>query len=877
LAYIFSYIFALKNVPPIVMKRNRFLTSLIVWCFPFSVTAQLSFLENKGQWDQQVLFAMQADQHSFFLQQNGYTVVLKDPGENEASNNLRSHPQHKFHEAGEQARVRAHAYRVRFSGAKFKGTIIKEKPLDGYVNFFVGNDRSRWASGCIEYRVVTYKDIYPGIDLRYSTENNVLKYDFIVNPGADASVIQLHYEGANGLKIVNDELLVQTSVGDAKELKPLTYQIVNGENQPVSCSYQLKGSTVSFNVANYNKSQPLVIDPVLTFSSFSGSTTDNWGFTGTPGPDGSFYSAGIAGATGFPVSTGAIQSTGSGGSSAQPADISIIRLSADGTTRLYATYLGGNGLEQPHSMVADASGNLIITGRTNSTNFPVTTALGVPGGYDIFVTKINADGTAIIGSTVIGGSGNDGVNITENRLNGASSILRSYGDDTRSEVVLDANNNILLASCTNSSNFYTVNGFQSFTGGQQDAVLIKFNPSANGVIWSTYLGGAGDDGGFSLASHAATGKIYVCGGTNSSNFPSSSGGFSFSYNGGVADGFVAQLVDNGSGVTLTRSTYLGTSQVDIAYAIKLDPTGYPYVVGTTMGNWPISNATYFVANSRQFITKLQPELDGIVYSTTFGTAGATAPNISPTAFFVDNCENVYVAGWGGAMNSFGNPYPNAGTTGLPVTADAFMNQTDGSDFYFFVLQKNAASQLYGSFFGQIGGNGGIDHSESTSRFDANGILYLTSCANCKSVSTGIPAGSPFPITSGVFGPANLAANGGQCNQGITKFDFNPAGFGCFATSVPSVIGNDAIKLYIYPNPGQGQFQLRYFNTLGAGKKHMIRIYDAKGSMVFEKEINVRMPYYQDQIDIRSKGPGVYTVEIVNASKNRVAAERIVVY
>ena len=860
------------------MKLLRLLITLSLFYLPISAICQQRFLENKGQWDKQVLFATQAGQHSFFLQQNGYTVLFKQTVTDNISNNRYHHVQPTIHEENERVTTNAYVYRVLFSGAKFKGTVIKEKQLPGFVNFFVGDDRSKWASGCKEYENVIYKNVYPGIDIRYSTENNALKYDFIVNPGADASVIQLQYEGVNGLKIRNNELLVETSVGDVKELKPFTYQLVNGRKQSVSCSYQVKGNTVSFDVADYNKSKTLVIDPVLTFSSFSGSTTDNWGFTGTPGPDGSFYSAGIAAATGFPVSIGAIQPTGGGGNSSQPADISIIRLSADGSTRLYATYLGGNGLEQPHSMVADASGNLVIMGRTNSTNFPVTTTLGARGGYDIFVTKINADGTTIIGSTVIGGNSNDGVNISDNRNSGATSILRNYGDDARSEVILDANNNILVTSCTNSSNFYTVNGFQNFFGGQQDAVIIKFNPSANGVIWSTYLGGTGEEGGFSLASHAATGNIYVCGGTNSLNFPSTSGGFSFSYNGGDADGFVAQLIDNGTNVTLARSTFLGTTQVDIAYAVKLDLSGYPYVVGTSTGNWSVINATYFIPNSRQFITKLQPDLTGVVYLTTFGTAGATAPNICPVAFFVDNCENVYVAGWGGGVNFFANGYPNAGTNGLPVTPNAFMSQTDGSDFYFFVLQKNAASQLYGSFFGQMGGNGGFDHVDGgTSRFDANGILYLTSCANCRSVTTTIPAGTLYPTTAGVFGPTNLAANGGQCNQGITKFDFNPTGFGCFTTSVPSIVSDVAVKLYIYPNPGTGQFQIRYFNTLSTGKKHTIRIYDAKGSMVLEKEIIALWPYYQDQVDIRSKGPGVYTVEIVNASKKLVAAERIVVY
>jgi PKD repeat protein len=200
-------------------------------------------------------------------------------------------------------------------------------------------------------------------------------------------------------------------------------------------------------------------------------------------------------------------------------------------------------------------------------------------------------------------------------------------------------------------------------------------------------------------------------------------------------------------------------------------------MGITTGNWPVINAAYSVGNSRQFIAKLQADLSAFVYSTTFGTSGAINPNISPVAFLVDNCENVYVSGWGGGANSFGGTsgYPTSGTNGLPITSDAFQKNTDGSDFYFFVLQKNAASQLYGSFFGQLGGGGGLEHVDGgTSRFDANGVIYQAMCANCKNVSTGVPLTAPFPITAGVYGNTNPATGSG-CNLGMVKMRFDLSG------------------------------------------------------------------------------------------------------
>jgi hypothetical protein len=197
-------------------------------------------------------------------------------------------------------------------------------------------------------------------------------------------------------------------------------------------------------------------------------------------------------------------------------------------------------------------------------------------------------------------------------------------------------------------------------------------------------------------------------------------------NNGQIDGFVTAVANNGG--SILRSTCVGTGAYDQIYGIQFDRLGYPYITGQTLGSWPIINAQYSVPNARQFISKLEPDLSNYVYSTTFGTANASLPNISPTAFLVDRCENVYVSGWGG--NGLGN-FTFAGTLGLPVTADAINNppynspqQTDGKDFYFFVLKKNATSQLFGSFFGENAAAGVPDHVDGgTSRFDANGVIY----------------------------------------------------------------------------------------------------------------------------------------------------------
>jgi len=864
------------------MKAHHHLFTLAIVFLPVLIHAQVSFIENKGQWDQQVLFRSENGNSSFFLGKDGYTVLMRHATDYRLFAEY-YHGHHQQTGAGGQGRtvppaVRAHAYKVKFLESNLNAQIVQEKTLAGYTNFFIGNDSSKWAAGCKSYEAITYKNLYNGIDLVYYVQNGELKYDLVVNPGADLSQIQLHYDGVTSLRIKNRELVVGTSVGDAQELQPYTYQYSNGRKEIIQCSYKLEGNTVSFDVSNYDNEKTLIIDPILIFSSYSRSATDNWGMSAAYGPDGSFFGAGIALSTGFPVSTGVIQTTGGGPSATgTPGDIGIIKLSADGTTRMYATYLGGTGMEQPQSMIADAAGNLIVTGRTNSgASFPGNLA-GPGGSYDIFVTKINADGTAIIGSTKIGGTNDDGVNISSNRGAGPQALLRNYGDDARSEVILDANNNILLAGSTNSSNFPVSNGFQNTFGGSQDAVIIKLNPDANAIIWSTYLGGIGFDGAFGVAVNAANGIIYIAGGTTTSVlFPGiSQSSLQQSFSGGAADGFITRLHDNGTHVSMFNSTYLGTSGVDIIYGIKLDQSGSAYVTGTSTGFWPVLNAVYSVVNARQFIAKLFPDCSGFVYSTTFGTAGAASPNISPVAFTVDDCGNVYVAGWGGGANSFGggpNTYPTAGTTGLPVTPDAFQSTTDGSDFYMFVLQKDAASQLYGGFFGQLGGNGGLDHVEGgTSRFDSQGVLYLAACANCKNVGAVTPAQTSFPITAGVFGDINPSVGGGGCNLGMVKLKFDFAGSGCVITSDNSVRIDTAAKLSFFPNPNKGRFQIRYHHPSNTATQCYLRVFNEQGIVVFKQPFTANRSYNGIVVDMGAKAAGVYFVEVSNAKGIRMAA------
>jgi gliding motility-associated-like protein len=776
-------------------KLNRTLYILLLCCLLPATVLQaqhgnIEFIENKGQWNSQIKFLGQVNSGAFYVQQKGFMVLQHNPADLNRISDLHNRGA-KQNDNTKQSRdtLHSHAYQVEFLNGNENPQIIADKPLPGYNNYFIGNDPSKWAANCKVYQGITVKDIYPNVDVRYYSNNGAVKYDLIIKPGADISRLALKYKGADKLEIKDKELIIGTSVGNLKELNPYSYQFDQKGRKEINCKYILKNNIVRFDIKDYDRTSTLIIDPSLIFCSFSGSTADNWGFTATYGPDGSMFGGGIVFDAGFPWnSPGGYQTIFGGGQSPNnfggPFDIGIIKLSPNGNAKIYATYLGGSGNEMPQSLVCDPQGNLIVAGRSNSSNYPTKPSGNVDGsggGFDIIITKLNAAGNNLIGSKRIGGTGDDGANITDYG-GGVNSLQRNYGDEARSEVILDGTGNIYLASCTKSfqsspgstDGFPTVAPFQASNAGGvhgQDGVVLKTSPDVSTLLFSSYLGGSEDDAAYVLSINPANGNLYVAGGTASNNFPGNKAGTIGANSFGGIDGFVAVI----SGTTLIRSTYLGTSGTDQVYGIQFDKNGFPYVMGQTTGSWPVLNAVYVNAGAKQFISKLQPDLSAYVYSTTFG-APASLPNISPVAFLVDRCENVYVSGWGGCFNcppggSTSWFYPNAGTFGMPVTPDAIKSSTDGKDFYFFVLKKNATSQLFGSFFGETN-TGGCDHVDGgTSRFDQNGVVYEAICGNCKALD---PSVRDFPVTPGAWSTTN-PANGAGCNLAMVKIAFNLAG------------------------------------------------------------------------------------------------------
>jgi gliding motility-associated-like protein len=754
----------------------------------------LDFIENQGQWKENFKYKSTIGDGTVFIQPQGYTILKNDPSDFKAvMEYMHGHsPEKKIpvkiranmlegeseRESPSKLILHSHAYTVQFKGSSTSPNFESDKFTGEVSNYFIGKDPTRWKKGVKSFGSIIQHDLYPGIDIRYYSNGNQMKYDFTIQPGADPSRIVMQYDGIEQLTVKNGDLIIKTSVGDSKELSPYAYQIINGQKKIVVCNYKIIGSQAKFNLKSYDPSVALIIDPILIFSTYTGSRASNWGFTAAPGPDGSLYAGGIVFGTGYPISTGAFQSTFAGGdgqANISGVDVSLTRFSPDGRARIFSTYLGGSGDEFPHSIYVDQQSNPVILGRTTSDNFPIlnNNKVGPLGGTDIFVTKLSADGTALIGSVLVGGRGIDGANIDPSISPSPSSTLYNYGDNARSEVILDKANNVYIACSSQSDDFLTTSATLGYGGGQ-DGVLMKFSPDLSTLYFSTYLGGGNDDAAFVLALNPTNNDIYVAGATTSTNFPGDKTGTIGQANQGDIDGFVSIFSNSG---VLQKTTYLGTRATDIIYGIQFDEKGFPYVMGISLGAWPVKNALFSNAGAKQFVSKLQPDLSDYVYSTVYGTA-ANVPNISPVAFLVDRCENVYVSGWGGKLNlcyESAFDQKTVGTSNMTITPDAIQKVTDNKDFYFFVMKKDATAQLYGSFFGQQGGEG--DHVDGgTSRFDNKGAIYQAVCANCggSNACDNDVIKSPMLISRGVVGPANGSlgsGSAGECNLAAFKINF----------------------------------------------------------------------------------------------------------
>ena len=711
----------------------------------------IRFIENKGQFNNKADFQLKTNAGDIYLEGSTITYSLYDKS-------LFTDIHHKKTTI-EDAVFEGHAYKVHFLNTN-KGSIVKELKSKEYYNYYIGNDQSKWASNVYGYGQVQYSNLYEGIDLKYYEYHGQLKYDFIVEPGGNTNDILIEYEGVENLKIKKGHLYIPTSLGYVIEQSPYAFQHIDGIETSVKCNYKLDGNNLLFDFPEgYDSSIELIIDPILTFATYTGSTADNWGYTATYDENENMYIAGVAFAIGYPLSVGAFQTSYNGGNGVNypGTDVSISKFSADGTNLIYSTYYGGTGNENPHSIVCNTAGELYVFGSTSSLDLPTSAltydnsfnggtnvqngVLNYVDGTDAYVAKFNPSGTTLIGGTYIGGSGNDALN--------SDLLIKNYGDEFRGEIIVDTNDNCWIASTTASNDFPVINPFQATNSGSNDAILFKFNSNLSNLLWSSYYGGASDDAAYSIQLNSLNQPI-ITGGSLSSDLTMSSGQNLNQF--GDTDGFIIKL--NTTGSTLINSTYVGTSAYDQCYFVQVDLNDDIYVFGQSQGTYNITPSTVFSnPGSGQFIHKFDANLATTIFSTVFGSGNGI--NISPSAFLVSDCGLIYTSGWGGNTNAL---YAGGSTTGMPLTGDAFQSTTDGSDFYLGVFDPDATNLVYGTFFG-----GGIsaEHVDGgTSRFDKNGNVYQAVCAGCG-------GSSDFPTSTGVWSTTNNSTN---CNLGAFKFD-----------------------------------------------------------------------------------------------------------
>jgi gliding motility-associated-like protein len=768
----------------------------------------LEFIENKGQWPLHVIAASTIGGHQVFVEEKGFTYNVRNT---EAIS--MNHQQGKTY-AMNHTRISGHIYHVDFVGCHAMDSLNFQRPSAWCYNYFLDPDSLHWGHSCKAFSRIKRKSLYPGIDLMVHSESGLLKYDFIVTPSSNPSSIQMKYIGVDCMELVHNRILLHLSSSEVYEQAPIAWQIIDGLKIYVPCQYQLRGDIVTFELPNgYNDQWPLIIDPQIVFSTYSGSTSDNFGYSATYDEDGNLYSGSSAFGQGYPTTLGAYQLTHAGGDSPiqDGIDMALTKYSGDGTTMIWSTFVGGSGDDLPHSLVVNSNDELYVYGCTGSSDFPVTTNtfqdqfLGgssvspvgtgatFPNGTDMVLLHLNASGSALLGSTYLGGSANDGIN-------NSALLKRNYADEFRGEISLDENEWPIIVSSTFSTDFPTLNAFQAVNNGGQEAVFCKLNPSLTNLIHSSYLGGSGDDSGFSVA-QGIDGSYYISGGTASANFPTTNNALQPNFN-GVVDGYFVRVSNNG--LEVIASTFYGADNFDQLYFVEIDDLGNVYGYGQTIspGNSLINNVGYGQSNSGVLLVKLEAELETLIWSTTIGTGDAN-PNLSPSAFLVDYCNRIYISGWGvSSINSVLNPGSHLFPMGeLEVSSDAAFPTSTTGDFYMAVFDESMTNLEYATFYG---GNISSEHVDGgTSRFDRKGVIYQSVCAGCGS-------NDDFPIApNNAWSSTNNSTN---CNNGVFKFDFQlpltVADFsfenGCLNTPISFINSSTYAQTYAW-DFGDGNF------------------------------------------------------------------------
>jgi uncharacterized protein (TIGR03437 family) len=654
--------------------------------------------------------------------------------------------------------------RMKPGGAARNSPAVANVPLLGRVNYFLGSDRSRWRKNIPTYAAVKFEQVYPGIDLVYHGRNGRLEYDFIVAPGADPGAISLEFEGADRIELDQaGNLFLSLPRGTVEHHKPAIYQMSGGRRRELAGRYVLtRRRGVRFEIGDYDRWSPLIIDPVLSYSTYVGGSEDDAAYSIAVDSRGNVYIAGMTVSTDFPQTR----------DPAPPrectacTDAFVAKLSADGSSLLYAAYLGGAENDLAYALAVDREGNAYVAGGTTSRNFPITAGafqptyggtggsslppLFTPAG-DAFVAKLDPTGSVLVYSSYLGGRGKD----------------QAYG------IAVDSAGTVTVAGTTSSGDFPLTEGaLRPSRRAVTDGFIVRVDPTGTRLVYSALLGGSleNDRENYLLALAVdPSGSAYVTGITDAPDFPTTPGAFDTSPSFSTR-AFVAKL--NITATALIYSTFLGGNRTTEAYGIAIDAGGSAYVTGATNSlDFPTTPGTFRTPGVglrtwNAFVTKLNPAGSSLIYSNVFGGSGGDVG----LAIAVDQAGHAYIAGGTAA-----DVYRVA--SDFPTTPDAVQPCAMASGSAFLVkINADGTALEYASFLG-----GRFDDSGTTPAgiaLDASGRIYLA----------GFTDAPDFPVTAGAFQTvltpsSHYSFSGGDAF--VTKVDLSapaPMGISCVANA-----------------------------------------------------------------------------------------------
>jgi len=688
----------------------------------------LAFEANQGQLDPQVKYMARGAGYTVFLTPNNTVFAVHS-----SAKSLPAPPSAKF-AAGARKAVRhagneaTSALYMKLVAANPQPEIVVGRELSGRANYYIGNDPSKWQTGVRQYAGVSYRNVYPGVDMAFHGQQRQLEFDFIVAPGANSESIAMGFTGEKKLATDNSgNLILSVAAGDVVLHKPVAYQEREGKRELVDVNFEVKNRhEVAFALGSYDHSRELVIDPSLTYAMFLGGSAEDEAFSIAVDGSGNAYVAGQTASPTFPAVGGTSTSGGF--------DAFVTRIGA-GPSPDFTTVIGGTGTDAALGVTVNSTGVYVI-GNTDSATFPSIAILGPRGGQDVFVARLNSASGIASYITRIGGTGTDAGN----------------------GIAADSSGNAYIGGETKSSDFPTANPFQSSNNSGDTGWVAELNAGGTALTYSTYLGGSTGDLVTGIALDSSN-NAYVAGITISADFPVTTGAFQTTINGTSGDdAFVTGLTSDGS--ALVYSTFLGGTGSDDALGIAVDAAGEAYVTGNTNStDFPLANAaqTSNGGGNDVFVTKLTSDGSAPMFSTYYGgTLDETG-----TAIALDSFGDAYVTG-------------RTASSGFAVSGSPFQASLSGSSDAFILELSNTGFPVYASF---LGGTANENSIAGNTALGAVGAVAVDS--NSNAYMAGATNSGDFPVAS-AFACCGLIG-GGLADAFVAKVGAAPADFSVAAS------------------------------------------------------------------------------------------------